>query len=100
MFKLVAMYELASLLENNSKQLQSASLTAEQASTCIDKMCIRLDELRKNKEFEGLITKVETITGLAVCVEPVGSSVENVASKRNSMNYPRQERGKEHVLQR
>ena len=26
MFKLVAMYELASLLENNSKQLQSASL--------------------------------------------------------------------------
>ena len=77
MFKLVAMYELASLLENNSKQLQSASLTAEQASTCIDKMCIRLDELRTNEEFERLITKVETITGLAVCVEPVGSSVAN-----------------------
>lgn len=45
MFKLVAMHELSFLLENNSKQLQSASLTAEQASTSISKMCIRLDEL-------------------------------------------------------
>ena len=54
MFKLFAMHELASLLENNSKMLQSASLTAEQASTSIDKMCIRLDELRTNEEFEVL----------------------------------------------
>ena len=66
MFKLFAMHELASLLENNSKMLQSASLTAEQASTSIDKMCVRLDELRTNEEFERLITKVKTETGLAV----------------------------------
>ena len=39
-FKLVAMSELDGLLENNSKQLQSASLTAEQAATSIEKMCI------------------------------------------------------------
>ena len=83
MFKLAAMHELSSLLENNSKQLQSASLTAEQASTSIDKMCIRLDELRTNEEFERLITKVETITGLSVSVGagPVGACTENVSQQ-------------------
>ena len=68
MFKLVAMHELASLLENNSKHLQSSSLTSEQASNSIDRMYIRLDELKTEVEFERLITKVEEITGLAVSV--------------------------------
>ena len=36
MFKLVAMNELTYLLKNNSRQLQSANLTAEQAITSID----------------------------------------------------------------
>jgi hypothetical protein len=42
MFKLVAMNELAYLQENNSRQLQSARLTAEQAKSSIDKTYIRL----------------------------------------------------------
>jgi len=83
MFKLAAMQELSSLLENNSKQLQSASLTAEQASASIDKMCIRLDELRTNEEFECPITKVEMTTGLSVNVGvgPVGAYTENVSQQ-------------------
>ena len=48
-FKLIAMNELASLLEVNSKQLQSFSLTAEQTSRSMDMMYIRLDELRIKK---------------------------------------------------
>jgi hypothetical protein len=66
-YRLVCLlYQKSKTNSLNSKQLQSASLTAEQASTSRDKMCSRLDELRTDKEFESLITKVETRTGLAV----------------------------------
>ena len=44
MFNLVAMNELAFLLENNSKQLQRVDLTAEQAKTSINKTYIRLEK--------------------------------------------------------
>lgn len=64
MFKLVAMNELAHLLENNSRQLQSASLTAEQAKSSIDKTYIRLQELRNVTEFERLCNKAEEIVGV------------------------------------
>lgn len=89
MFKLVVMNELAALLENNSKQLQSASLTAEQASNSIDKMCIRLDELRTRDEFERLINKVETIMTIT------GLSVVSVASSTN-YNCLQEEEGEHH----
>jgi hypothetical protein len=87
MFKLVVMSELASLLENNSKQLQSASLTAEQASNSIDKMCIRLDELRTCEEFERLITKVETITGLIVSVGSSTQSTVNSCQQQEEVEH-------------
>jgi hypothetical protein len=64
MFKLVAMNELACVLENNSKQLQSASLAAEEATASIDKHYIRLQELRSTEEFERLFAKAEKITGV------------------------------------
>ncbi|CAB3991547.1 Hypothetical predicted protein [Paramuricea clavata] len=64
MINLVAMNELAFLLENNSKQLQRVDLTAEQARTNIDKMYIHLGELRSSEEFEHLFAKAEKKTGL------------------------------------
>ena len=42
-FNLVAMNELAFLLENNSKKLERVDLTAEQARTSINKTYIRLE---------------------------------------------------------
>ena len=64
MFKLVAMNEQAYLLENNSKQLQSATLTAEQAKASIDKQYIRQQELRSSTEFERLYAKTEKLIGV------------------------------------
>ena len=63
-FNLVAMNNLAFLLKNNSKQLQRADLTAEQARTSINKTYIRLEELRSSKEFEHLFTKARKINEL------------------------------------
>ena len=60
-FNLVAMNELAFLLENNSKQLQRVDLTAEQARTSINKTYIRLEELRSSEEFERLFEKARKI---------------------------------------
>jgi hypothetical protein len=54
MFQVVVMHELANLLENNSKKLQSASLTAEQAVYSIKKMQVRLQEMRSKEEFQCL----------------------------------------------
>ena len=51
------MHELANLLENNSKKLQSASLTAEEAVYCIKKMQVRLQEMRSTEEFQRLYDK-------------------------------------------
>ncbi len=48
------MYELANLLENNSKKLQSASLTAEEAVYSVKKMPVRLQEMRSTEEFQRL----------------------------------------------
>jgi len=48
------MHELASLLENNSKHLQSSSLTSEQALNSINRVYIPLDELRTEVEFKRL----------------------------------------------
>ena len=64
MFNLVAMNELAFLLENNSKQLQRVDLTAEQARTSINKTYIRLEELRSSEEFERLFEKARKINEL------------------------------------
>ena len=52
MFQLVVMHELANLLENNSKQLQSATLTAEQAVYSIKKLRVGMQELRSAEEFQ------------------------------------------------
>ncbi|XP_028414610.1 zinc finger MYM-type protein 1-like [Dendronephthya gigantea] len=54
MFQVVVMHELANLLENNSKNLQSASLTAEQAVYSIKKLQVRLQEIRSEEEFQRL----------------------------------------------
>ena len=51
MFNILPMQDLAQLLENNSKILQSSTLTAEQALTGIETLYIRLQELRKNLFF-------------------------------------------------
>ena len=76
MFNLVAMNELAYLLENNSKLLQSASLTAEQATASINKHYIRLQELRSPEEFDRLFTKAEKIAGIQQDEIPVQERVE------------------------
>ena len=54
MFQVVVMHELANLLENNSRNLQSSSLTAEQAVYGIKKMLVRLQEMRSTEEFQRL----------------------------------------------
>ena len=54
MFQVVVMHELANLLENNSRNLQSSSLTAEQAVYGIKKMLVRLQEMRSTDEFQRL----------------------------------------------
>ncbi len=41
-------------MENNSKKLQSASLTAEQAVYSIKKMQVRLQQMRSTEEFQRL----------------------------------------------
>eukprot|EP00112_Aurelia_sp_Birch-Aquarium-sp1_P002162 Seg1233.3 transcript_id=Seg1233.3/GoldUCD/mRNA.D3Y31 product="hypothetical protein" protein_id=Seg1233.3/GoldUCD/D3Y31 len=88
MFKLVAMYEFASLLENNSRQLQSASLTAEQATTSIDMLYIRLQELRSDAEFERLHQKAKDIIQAPIGVsadtdqETLASTEEPMLAKR------------------
>ena len=51
MFQVVVMHELANLLENNSRNLQSSSLTAEQAVYGIKKMLVRLQEMRSTDEL-------------------------------------------------
>ena len=47
-------HELANLLENNSKKLQSASLTAEQAVYSIKRMQVCPQEMRSIEEFQRL----------------------------------------------
>ena len=64
MFNILAMQELAQLLENNSKLFQSSTLTAEQALTSIDKLYIRLQELRSDEEFQRLFTKISGLAGV------------------------------------
>ena len=45
MFQLVVMCELANLLQNNSKQLQSTTLTAERAVYSIKKLRVHVQHL-------------------------------------------------------
>ena len=54
---LLTLQELAQYLEYNSKLFQSSNLSAEQALISIDKLCIRLQEVRSDEEFQCLITK-------------------------------------------
>ena len=54
LFQVVVMHELANFLENNSRNLQSSSLTAEQAVYGIKKMLVRLQEMRSTDEFQRL----------------------------------------------
>ena len=54
LFRLAVMHELANLLENNSRNLQSSSLTAEQAVYGIKKMLVRLQEMRSKYKFQRL----------------------------------------------
>ena len=54
MFQVVVIHELAKLLENNFKQLQTASLTAKQALSSIKKLQVRLQEMRSIEEFQRL----------------------------------------------
>ena len=64
MFNILAMQELAQLLEHNSKLFQSSTLNAEQALTSIDKLYIRLQELRSDEEFQRLFTKISGLAGV------------------------------------
>ena len=67
MFQVVVMHELANLLENNSRNLQSSFLTAEQAVYGIKKMLVRLQEMRSMDNAKEL---------LRICYEAVDSLVE------------------------
>ena len=63
-FCLVAMQNLAVLLENRSKQLQSSTLTAEDAVTCITALKVRLKTIRSDEEFENIF---KYTTNLVCC---------------------------------
>ena len=91
MFKLVSMYEFANLLENNSRQLQSASLTADQATAFIDMLYVRLKEPRSSEEFERLYQRagdiVQAPTYKSECTEQ-----ENLMSTDDPMIAKRKRR--------
>lgn len=81
-FSLVAMHEIACVLENNSKQLQNSTLTAEQATACIEKSHIRLQELRSEKEFQILHDKAKALTMANPDEIDSATAVEEVPAKR------------------
>ena len=60
-FGLTVFYELLSVFEDLSRNLQRVDLTAELALFCIKKVDIRMKELRNDAEFERPIKKVETM---------------------------------------
>ena len=85
------MYEFASLLESNSRQLQSASLTAEQATASINMLYIRLHELRSDSEFERLHQRANDIIQ-APTDESADTDQETVASPEEPILAKRERR--------
>ena len=67
-FGLTVFYELLSIFEDLSKNLQRGDLTAELALFCIKKVELRVKGLREDAEFERHFKKVETL-GLAFIPE-------------------------------
>ena len=63
-FQVVVIHELANLLENNSRNLQSSSLNAEQAVYGIKKMLVRLQEMRSTDEFQCLYDQTVKLADL------------------------------------
>ena len=61
MFQIVCLREFSSLLEMNSKLLQSSKITAEEAFDSIERVQIRLQEMRSEKEFEMIYEKVKKL---------------------------------------
>ena len=84
MFQLVVMPELANLLENNSKQLQSATLTAEPAVYCIKKLRVRMQELRSAEEFQRLYDQTKKIPDLRPIDETQQSKRKKSAPRHQS----------------
>ena len=82
--QVVVMHELANLLEKNSKKLQSASLTAEDAVYCIKKMQVRLQEMRSIEEFQRLYDKAIKLADLREENETQKSKRQKSAPRRLS----------------
>ena len=61
MFQIVCLREFSFLLEMNSKLLQSSKITAEEAFDSIERVQIRLQEMRLEKEFEMIYEKVKKL---------------------------------------
>ena len=64
MLQLSATYEIFGLLENLSKDLQRADLTAELALFCIAKVKDRLTQFRSDEEFERIFEKASKMPGI------------------------------------
>ena len=58
---MVRLREFSSLMEMNSKLLQSSKITAEEAFDKIERVQIRLQEMRSKKEFEMIYEKVKKL---------------------------------------
>ena len=64
MLSIIILQKLAQLLENNSKQMQSSTLTANYAITSISMLEIHLQELRSDEELARIFEEVEKMTGV------------------------------------
>ena len=86
MFQVVVMHELANLLENNSRNLQSSSLTAEQAVYGIKKMLVRMQEMRSTDEFQRLYDQTIKLADLRDENE-IQKSKRHKSAPRHLSNY-------------
>ena len=80
-FGLTVFYEVLSLFEDLSRNLQRGDLTAELALFCIKKVEFRVKELRGDAEFDRLFREVDSL-GLAFIPEESVEGRNRKISKR------------------
>ena len=88
-FKLIGMYEIVTILETLSKELQSKTLTAESASFSIDVARQKLIKLRTEQEFERIwkkATDVYNVSSKKASDEGRSSFTDQSASNSNQGN--------------
>ena len=79
-FNLLAMQKLVQLLENNSRLCQKSTLTADQAFISIEKLYIRLQDLRSEEEFQLLFETAVSLVDLEAYNEATAAKRKRAAS--------------------